>query len=257
LSLTLTGLSQAIKPIQDSNDLLKAIISLPSDAHQKAIKLLDEGKSLIGDVFFRGLLIEAEKAHNAKDPARWRFLLEVLEAASERSGNSFVRALTFNHFGKLYHEARQPQKAIEAYQHSIRVCLESDLKPSDNRSNLHRVLAMSLYELGRLQFETSDFRNAIESYDRSFKAFEEINSKRDCIQILNDLERCTLYTGDYKTAKEVSQRSLLSQHLSSREMNHQPIPGIAGQSPVQSGLHQYLGRRLPSCIDFAEVDRAL
>ncbi|HEV8484049.1 MAG TPA: CHAT domain-containing tetratricopeptide repeat protein [Blastocatellia bacterium] len=206
--LPLVGFSQAIKPIQNSIDLFEAIVSLPTGDEQKAIKLLDEYKSLIGEVFCGSLMREAEKANNAKDPSRSFFLLQVLVAASERSGNSLIQANAFHKIGKLYYETRQPQKAIEAYRNCIRVCLESVLKPADNRSDLKRLLATALYGLGRVQFETSDFQNAIESYDRSFKAFEEINSKLDCIRILNDLGTLYISIGDYKTAKEVSMRSL-------------------------------------------------
>ena len=207
-SLPLTCFSQSTKPIQNSNDLLEAILSLPTGDPPKAIKLLDEHKSLIGDVFLSLLTGEADRVFNAKDPYRSLFLLQILEAASERSGNSLVRANALHRIGRIYSETRQSQQAIEAYQHCIRVCLESDPKPSDKRSVLSRLSAMSLFGLGRVQSETSDFQNAIESYNASLKTFEQIDSKLDCILVLNALATAYISTGDYKAAKEVSNRSL-------------------------------------------------
>jgi len=109
---------------------------------------------------------------------------------------------------KLYAEIRQPQKAIEAYQRCIRLCLEPDPQLLDNRSNFKQLFARALYGKGRVEFETSDYQNAVESYTRSMKAFEQIDSKLDCIFILNDLGALYINTGDYKTAKEVSERSI-------------------------------------------------
>src|SRR6266849_3254424 len=87
--LPLAGFSQAIQPIQYSDDLLKALISLPTGDQQNALKLLDEHRSLIGGIFLTRLLSEAEKARSAKDHSRALFLLEVSESASEKSGDSY------------------------------------------------------------------------------------------------------------------------------------------------------------------------
>ncbi|PYT03136.1 MAG: hypothetical protein DMF60_19275, partial [Acidobacteria bacterium] len=204
----LAGFSQAIQPIQNSDDLLNAILSLPTGDQQNAFKLLDENRSLIAGLFCARLMGEAEKARSAKDHSRALFLLEVSEAASEKSSNSYSRANAVYQIGKLYNETRQPQKAIEAYQRCVRLCLESDPRLLDNRSNFKLLFARALYGMGRVEFETSDFQNAIDSYTRSLKAFEQIDSKLDCIFILNDLGALYINTGDYKTAKEVSLRSL-------------------------------------------------
>jgi CHAT domain-containing protein len=206
--LPLAGSSQVTDPIQNSDDLLKAILSLSTGDQQTAFKLLDQHRSLIGNVICTRLMEEAEKARSAKMPSRALFLLEVSEAASEKSGNSYLRANAVHQIGKLYYETRQPQKAIEAYHHCVRLCLESDPQLLDNRSNFKWLFARALFGLGRVQFETSDFQRAMESYTRSLKAFEQLGSKLDSIYILNDLGALYINTGDYKTAKEVSQQSL-------------------------------------------------
>src|SRR5438034_3107737 len=135
----LAGFSQAIQPIQNSDDLLKVILSLPTGDRQKALKLLDEHRSLTTGVLCVRLMGEAEKANGARDPSRSLFLLEVSEAASEKSNNLFLRASAFQKIGKLYYDTRQPQKAIEAYQHCIRLCLEPEPQLLDNRSNIKRL----------------------------------------------------------------------------------------------------------------------
>jgi len=157
-SLPPAGFSQATNPIQNSDDLLKAIISLPTGDQRNAFKLLDEQRSLIASVFCTRLMAEAEKARSAKDHARALFLLEVSEAASEKSSNSYLRASAVYQIGKLYYETRQPQKAIDAYQRCIRLCLESDPQLLDNRSNFKQLFARALYGMGRVEFETSDFQ---------------------------------------------------------------------------------------------------
>src|SRR6266851_4922710 len=105
----LASFSQAIQPIQNSDDLLNAILSLPTGDRQKALKLLDEHRSLTAGVFVVRLMGEAEKANSARDPSRSMFLLDVSEAASEKSSNSYLRANAVYQIGKLYYETRQLQ----------------------------------------------------------------------------------------------------------------------------------------------------
>ena len=204
----LAGFAQTINPIQNSDDLLQALIAVPTGDQQNAYRLLDQHRSLIGGVLCTRLMGEAEKARSAKDHSRALFLLQVSEAAAEKSSNLYLRASAVHQTAKLYHEIRQPQKAIEAYQRCIGLCLEPDPQLLDNRSNFKQLFARALYGRGRVEFETSDYQNAVESYTRSLKAFEQIDSKLDCIFILNDLGALYINTGDYKTAKEVSERSL-------------------------------------------------
>ena len=256
LSLPGTSLSKAAGSFQDPEDLLKVIVSVPVGDRQKALALLDEHKDLVNQAFCRLLLSEAEKAYNTRDAGRSLFLLEILEAASARTDNVVFRATAYLRMGKVYSETRQPQKALAAYENSIRLTSEPALQ--DQRPNVKRVLAMALYGLARVRFETSAFQSAIESYKRSLKVFEELDSKLDCIYILNDLGALYLATGDYKTASDFSHRSLsLTEALSPGKELQIPIRYSKAVAWSNLGYISFSQGSYGSAIDYLEKSLAL
>jgi len=256
LALPASSFSQPVSSFQDSDDLVKAIVSVPVGDRQRVLTLLDEHKNLVNQAFCSRLISEAQKAYEAKDFARSIFLLEIVETASARTDNAVFRATAYFRMGKVYSETRQPQKALEAYENSIRLTSEPALQ--DQRPNVKRVLAMALYGLARVRFETSAFQSAIESYNRSLKVFEELDSKLDCIYILNDLGALYLATGDYKTASDFSHRSLsLTEALSPGKELQIPIRYSKAVAWSNLGYISFSQGSYGSAIDYLEKSLAL
>lgn len=71
-----------------------------------------------------------------------------------------------------------------------------------------RLRAITLYKMGWYQFGQGNIDSAIDNYLDSAGAFEEASSRRDLIYIFADLGTLSIYSSDYKKAKEYSEQSL-------------------------------------------------
>lgn len=93
-----------------------------------------------------------------------------------------------------------------------------------------RLAAITLYKTGWYQFGQGNISSAIDNYRQSSLAFEDAGSRRDLIYIFADLGTLSIYSSDYKKAKEYSEQSLkIAQEFKNAS-------GAASEWPDEYGL---------------------